>query len=147
MKHLFIWTHTDDQVGTSSEEVTENKLVQEELKEIKSILNLDETISETIYNIVHENARDEEEILSAPTTLESAIETTVDLEVEEASDFPSDPVELDSDNDIVPSLINALDSEEVFRPIDEGDTPMVDDNMVSPPNWRVQIWNLKFRPT
>ena len=77
MKHLFIWTQTDDQVGTSSEEVTENKLVQEELKEIKSILNLDETISETsIYNIVHENAtRDEEEILSALTTLESAIET------------------------------------------------------------------------
>ena len=77
MKHLFIWTQTDDQVGTSSEEeVTENKLVQEELKEIKSILNLDETISETIYNRVHENAtRDEEEILSAPTTLESAIET------------------------------------------------------------------------
>ena len=60
------------------------------MKEIKSSLNLDETISETsIYNIVHENARDEEEI-------------------------------------------NALDSEEVFLPIDEGDTPMVDD-MVSPP--------------
>ena len=73
----FIHLDTDDQVGTSSEEeVTENKLVQEELKEIKSILNLDETISETIYNRVHENAtRDEEEILSAPTTLESAIET------------------------------------------------------------------------
>ena len=126
----FVHLDADDQVGTSSEDVTENKLVQEELKEIKSILNLDETISETIYNIVHENARDEEEILSAPTTLESAIETTVDLEVEEASDFPSDPVELDSDNDIVPSLINALDSEEVFLPIDEGDTPMVDDKSI-----------------
>ena len=76
-------------------------------------------------------------------------QTAVDLEVEEISDFTSDPVELDSDNDddIVPSLINALDSEEVFLPIDEGDTPMVDDNMVSPPNWRVQIWNLKCRPT
>ena len=58
-------------------------------------------------------------------------QTAVDLEtVEETSDFPSDPVELDSDNDIVPSLINALDSEEVFLPIDEGDTPMVDDKSI-----------------
>ena len=55
-------------------------------------------------------------------------QTAVDLEtVEEISDFPSDPVELDSDNDIVPSLINVLDSEEIFLPIHEGDAPMVDE--------------------
>lgn len=44
----------DDRVGTTEDEVLENKLLEQELKEIKSIMNIDVSIADTIGEIVGE---------------------------------------------------------------------------------------------